>query len=104
MAGRNEILRQRFSLLYPTFKNIFKKFKLVKRNNTLINTKNNKEQHYPKYLCKTSSEIKPFSCSCYDNYFLATPMTILNSHHNRSTFSLKMSIKIYIENNGEYKN
>ena len=52
MADRNKILRQRFSLLYPTFKNIFKKLKLVKRNNTLINTKNNKEQHYPKSCVK----------------------------------------------------
>lgn len=52
MADRNKILRQRFSPLYPTFRNIFKKFKLVKRNNTLINTKNNKEQHYPKSCVK----------------------------------------------------
>ena len=52
MADRNKILRQRFSLLYPTFKNVFKKFKSVKRNNTLVNTKNNKEQHYPKSCVK----------------------------------------------------
>ena len=52
MADGKKILRQRFSLLYPTFKNIFKKFKLGKRNNTLINTKNNKDQHYPKSCVK----------------------------------------------------
>lgn len=52
MADRNKILRQRFSLLYPTFKNILKKLELVKRNNTLINTKNNKEQRYPKSCVK----------------------------------------------------
>ena len=52
MADRNKILRQRFSLLYPTFKKKFKKFKLGKRNNTLINTKNNKDQDYPKSCVK----------------------------------------------------
>ena len=37
-------------------------------------------------------------------YFLATPMTILTSHHNRSTFSLKNVNQNLYRNNGEYNN
>ena len=60
----------------------------------LINT-SNEDQHYPKSCLRHQVELKLFSCSCYYNYILATPMTISNGHHNRSTFPWKMSIKIY---------